>query len=74
MNTSPQTFSPQQFYTGGWASPLVNPLSYAPDGAFGDQVWYMIPRFRFYGVNANLMGQVADWAKTIWPGANCDAA
>ena len=68
-----QAFTPQQFYLGGWADPTVNPLPYAPDGAFGDQIWYMIPRFVFYGIDPNLLSQVADWAKNIWPNVDWDA-
>jgi len=67
-------FTPQQFYTGAWASPTVNPVplgSYT--GAFGDWVWYMIPRFKFMGADPTLVGQVAQWAQTVWPNANWTA-
>jgi hypothetical protein len=68
-----QTFSVQQWYTGGWASPTYLPVPNAMDGTFGDKVWYMIPQLRFIGVDQTLMYQIADWAKTVWPAANWDA-
>jgi hypothetical protein len=69
-----QQFTPQQFYTGGWASPTVNPVPLGnPDGAFGDWVWYVIPRFKYFGVDPTLVGQLAAWAQTVWPNANWTA-
>jgi hypothetical protein len=62
-----EKFTPQQFYAGGWASPIVVPLPGAPFGNFGDRVWYSIPLLRSFGVNQLLINEFADWAKTIWP-------
>jgi hypothetical protein len=66
-------FTPQQFYTGGFASPTVNPVPGNPFGAFADKVWFWIPRFHNIGVNQTLINSMADWAKTVWPNANWDA-
>jgi len=44
----------------------VNPVplgSYT--GAFGDWVWYMIPRFKFMGADPTLVGQVAHGRKQL---------
>jgi hypothetical protein len=71
--TEVRQFTPQQFYTRGYANPTVNPRLGAPDGTWVDRVWYMIPQFRYYGVSQTLIDQLADWAKTVWPGANWQA-
>jgi hypothetical protein len=69
-----QQFTPQQFYTGGWASPTVNPVPFGdPNGQFSDWVWYVIPRFKYFGVDPTLVGQLAAWAQTVWPNANWTA-
>jgi hypothetical protein len=69
-------FTPQEFYAGGWTTAIVrcpvaggNPY----DNVFPDWVWYMIPRFNFLGVDPTLVGQLAQWAKTVWPNANWTA-
>ena len=66
-----QTFTPQQFYTGGWATKTDVPAAgayWSPNWV--DQVYYMIPRFTYLGVSSSLMTQVSAWAKTIWPNGN----
>jgi len=67
-----QTFTPRQFYNGGWTTSNENPAGPNP-GDMGQNVWYMIPRFTYWGVDPNLTSQVADWAKTLWPRANWNA-
>lgn len=66
-------FTPQEFYAGGVASPTVNPLGGWANGTFQDGIWYMIPRFKFLGVDPTLVAQVAAWAQTLWPTANWTA-
>jgi hypothetical protein len=67
-------FTPQQYYTGGWASPTVNPVPGGNAyGQFADWIWYLIPRLNFIGVEPSLSAQLATWAKTIWPNANWTA-
>jgi len=68
-------YTPQDFYKGGngaggtWARPTENP---ATDEwiVFGGQVWYMLPRLRYVGVDPNLTYQISAWAATIWPRGN----
>jgi hypothetical protein len=64
------TYTPQQYYTGGWAKATDNPRLLDPNTAFGAQLWGMLPWYRFYGVDPQLTFQVADWAATIWPKGN----
>ena len=68
-------FTPQQFYAGGWTTPSATPVpgGSAYDGVFVDWAWYMIPRFKFVGVDPGLVGQLAQWAQTMWPGPNWTA-
>jgi hypothetical protein len=68
-------FTPQQYYTGGWASPTAIPVpgGNAYDQIFVDWAWYMIPRFLFVGVDSTLVGQLAQWTQTLWPSANWTA-
>jgi len=68
-------FTPQQFYNGGWANPNVNPVTGPAMGyseSFADKIWWEIPQYRYLGVNQTLINELADWAKTVWPGANWD--
>jgi hypothetical protein len=65
-----QTFTTQQLYKGGWASPTYVPVPNAMDGTLGDRVWYMIPLFQHFGVSPTLTGQIAAWAQNVWPLAN----
>lgn len=63
-------YTPQQYYQGGWASAADNPATLNYDETFGGEVWYILPRYRFFGVDANLVDQVTAWAATIWPKGN----
>ncbi len=68
-------FTPQQFYTGGWTTATAVPVAGGNpyDNVFPNWVWYMIPRFNFIGVDPTLLGQLAQWAQTVWPNANWTA-
>ena len=68
-------FSPLQYYTGGWTTPVATPTPGGSgyDNVFPDWVWYMIPRFNFIGVDPALTSQIAQWAQTVWPLANWTA-
>ena len=61
-----QTFTPLQWYAGGWAKPTDIPI---PDlnTALGNALYFEIPQFRYFGVDGTLLNQIADWAKTVWP-------
>jgi len=65
-----ETFTPQQFYTGGSADPNALPVPGSMYGRFEDRIWYAIPVFRYFGVNQTLINEFASWAKTLWPLAN----
>jgi len=71
--TKIRTFTPQQFYQGGFAKPTDTAI---PDfgGTLGSKLTYLIPQLGYYGVNNTLLSQVADWGKTVWPLGNWDAA
>jgi hypothetical protein len=65
-----QNYTPQQFYQGGWATPTDNLPALDIGTSFGGQMWFMLPRLRYYGVDATLTDQVSAWAAKIWPKAN----
>ncbi len=64
------SFSPQQFYQGKWASAAEDPSTEDSIVSFGGRVWYMLPRFRYIGVDPNLTYQISAWAATMWPRAD----
>jgi len=68
-----QTFTPAQWYAGGWASATETPVA-SVTGDFGGRMYYAIPRFRFLGVDSTLVNQMAAWAKTVWPLGNWSGA
>ncbi len=61
-------YTPAQWYAGGWTTPNENPA--ASQSTFSGQVWYELPRFRFFGVDTTLIDQISTWAAKIWPKAN----
>jgi hypothetical protein len=66
-------FTPQQFYTGGYATAAQIPtpgINSIFDGKFIDTMFYTIPQLRYLGVNQTLINQVAAWAQTVWPLGN----
>jgi hypothetical protein len=63
-------FTAQQYYQGKWANANDNPQKLASQVTFGGQVWYMLPRFRNWGVSSTLVNQVSAWAATVWPLGN----
>ncbi len=67
------TFTPQQWYQGGWASPTEVPVpNFNTD--FGTWTYYDVPQFRYWGVSDATVRQLADWAKTVWPLGNWSLA
>jgi len=65
-----QKYTPQQFYTGGWANPNDDPAKLFFSQDFGGQMWFMLPRMRYFGIDPNLTYQVSAWAAKIWPKGN----
>jgi len=68
--TQVASYTPQQYYAGGWANASDNPATLNVETTFGGALWYMLPRLRYYGVNAALTQQVGNWAATVWPHGN----
>jgi hypothetical protein len=69
--TSVRQFTPQQFHADRSINASQLPKPGQPDSAsWVDRVWYMIPQFRYYGVDQKLIDQIAAWAQTIWPNVN----
>jgi hypothetical protein len=66
-----QTYTPAQWYQGGWASATYDAANINGwTTTFGGQIWYGLPRLRFVGVPASLTTQIAAWAATVWPVSN----
>ena len=63
-------YTSQQYYQGGWATPTENPATDAYSLTFGGQLWYMLPRLRYFGVSNTLIDQISAWAATIFPQGN----
>ena len=70
-------FTPAQFYAysgGGTISASQVPNHFAPDSTnLVDRVWYMISKFKYWGVNQTQINQMAAWAQTIWPNGGWSA-
>ena len=70
------SYSVSQYYTGKdgngrpWASATENVSQDNYLTEFGGQVWYMLPRLRYVGVDASLTYQISAWAATLWPKTN----
>jgi hypothetical protein len=67
--TQASSYTPQQYYQGGWANPHDDP-SKLPWGTFGNQLWYSVPKLRSFGIDQKLADQITAWAATLWPQAN----
>jgi hypothetical protein len=63
------SFTPQQYYQGGWASASQQPQGMSPV-TMGGALWDMLPFFRYYGVDPNLTYTISAWAATIFPLGN----
>ncbi|MBZ5593077.1 MAG: hypothetical protein LAP39_12620 [Acidobacteriia bacterium] len=67
------SFTPQQFYTGNWATATQIPDPTNPDirgngtAGFANTTAFMIPRFIHLGVSSTLTDQIIAWAKKMWP-------
>jgi mono/diheme cytochrome c family protein len=64
------TYTPQQYYQGGWATATENPATDSWSGTFGGQLWYTLPRLRYLGVSNTLLDQISAWAAKILPQGN----
>jgi hypothetical protein len=64
------SYSPSQYYAGGWTSSREMPGTGAPLAFFSSAVWDMLPPYRFMGVDPNLTYAISAWAATMWPSGN----
>jgi len=70
------SYTKTQYYQGAdgngtpWASASEDPATSDYVRQFGGQVWYMLPRLRYVGVDATLTSQIAAWAASLWPAGN----
>jgi hypothetical protein len=62
-------YSTSVWWNGGGAS-RTETINGFYDGSLGNKLWYLLPQFKYLGVNATLVNSVTDWAQTIWPQAN----
>jgi cytochrome c553 len=53
-----------------WASATENPATDDTLNTVGGQVWYMLPRLRYVGVDPTLTYRISAWAATVWPAGN----
>jgi len=60
-------YTPKQYRDSGWANDKEDPAKLFFGNTFGGQIWFSLPRLRFFGVDPNLTQQIAAWAATIWP-------
>jgi len=67
------SYSPAQFYAGGWATQndVIDPTDMY--GSLGNSIAYTIPVLRHYGVDPTLLSGLANWAQGLWPGYNWNA-
>jgi mono/diheme cytochrome c family protein len=63
-------YTPQEFYTGTWATATDNPANLFFETTFGGEIWYSLPRLRFFGVDSSLTDEISAWAAKIWPKGN----
>jgi mono/diheme cytochrome c family protein len=65
-----QSFTPQMFYTGGFATPtdVIAPTYAGANGNNGSRMAFMIPQLLYWGANPSLVSQITAFFKTVWPG------
>lgn len=65
-------FQPSDYWAKGLASQTEIPMT--TNGylgpRLGDTLWYFLSVAKANGVDATLVGQMVDWAQTVWPAAN----
>ena len=70
------SYTVAEYYAGDdgggrpWASATDVPVDDDFMRDLGGQIWYMLPRFRAWGVPASLVNQVSAWAATVFPAGN----
>ena len=67
------SFTPTEYYQGGWASPTQVPDPNWPANGISNAIAFMIPQFKYQGVSSTILNQLVAWAQTIWPAYNWQA-
>jgi hypothetical protein len=67
------SYTPQDYYTGGWTTASTIPNPAWPDQGWANNIAYTIPQLEYYGVSSTLTNQIIAWAQTMWPGYNWSA-
>ena len=67
-----QSYTPQQFYSAGFADPAYIP-SIRDNGPFGDKVMAYLYFANNQGMDQDLINRIAEWGKTVWPLGNWNA-
>lgn len=67
-----RAYPAQAYFDGRLADAAEQPTPHF-SGPWGGRVLYMIPRFRGAGVDEALLGEISDWATTIWPRADWES-
>jgi hypothetical protein len=71
-----QRYTKAQYYQGTdgggrpWASASQIPSADDSVQQFDGELWYMLPRLRYIGVNPTLVNQISAWAANLWPAGN----
>ncbi|QRK05660.1 hypothetical protein JQX13_36750 [Archangium violaceum] len=62
-------YSREEWLNGGGAS-TTETLNGFYDSTLGNRIWFLLPQFKYHGVDPALINTIADWAQTIWTQAN----
>jgi hypothetical protein len=57
-------------WRNGGGATTTEVINGAYDGTLGNRLYFLLPQFKYYGVNPTLINTIADWAKTVWPQGN----
>ncbi len=63
-------YTAQQYYAGGWAKANLDPTTVSFETNFGGEVWFMLPRLVYFGIDKTLVAKIGAWASTIWTSAD----
>ncbi len=59
-----------EWWTAGGGATTTEVINGFYDSSLGNRIWYLLPQFKYQGVNPTLINTIADWAKTVWPQAD----
>jgi cytochrome c553 len=69
-----RAFTPQDYYSGSFASPNDIETPGYGDGNWISQMAYSIPRMKYWGVNSTLTNNIVSFCEGIWPNFNWSTA